>query len=281
MDPNFDIVPTLRMFDGVMTGKAADEIERLRAEVARLSFANPSVKQEAVASGSKLLPPRMTPEMKRAFVEAAREYAERTGGNDPDAMYEAAFRAVPRPTASDKQDAVTQALSIVADEVQSGGTAKSCYDAICALMVEDDAAPPATPSDKQEAVSIEALADELSTSYGHHLEDDDTEAGHWWTFDRAALAAFADRLATPLAQSAEQDTIKALKADIAENDALIDELREKLKSAEQDRIDAEREPWTYDQVVMLCETDGVPLPVEFIEWVAEKMTYAANIGSSK
>jgi hypothetical protein len=36
MDPNFDIVPTLRMFDGVMMGKAADEIERLRAEVAAL-----------------------------------------------------------------------------------------------------------------------------------------------------------------------------------------------------------------------------------------------------
>ncbi|SAL26270.1 hypothetical protein [Caballeronia telluris] len=34
--------------------------------------------------------------------------------------------------------------------------------------------------------------------------------------------------------------------------------------------------WTYDQVVMLCETNGVPLPVEFIEWVAEKMTRAAN-----
>lgn len=29
-DPNHDIVPTLRMFDGVMTGLAADEIERLR-----------------------------------------------------------------------------------------------------------------------------------------------------------------------------------------------------------------------------------------------------------
>lgn len=30
MDPNHDIVPTLRMFDGLMTGRAADEIERLR-----------------------------------------------------------------------------------------------------------------------------------------------------------------------------------------------------------------------------------------------------------
>ena len=29
-DPNHDIVPTLRMFDGLMMNKAADEIEHLR-----------------------------------------------------------------------------------------------------------------------------------------------------------------------------------------------------------------------------------------------------------
>ena len=37
MDPNHDIVPTLRMFDGLMTGQAADEIERLRKRVDELS----------------------------------------------------------------------------------------------------------------------------------------------------------------------------------------------------------------------------------------------------
>ncbi|BDD90911.1 hypothetical protein PanNE5_03510 [Pandoraea sp. NE5] len=36
MDSNHDIVPTLRMMDGVYTGLAADEIERLRARVAVL-----------------------------------------------------------------------------------------------------------------------------------------------------------------------------------------------------------------------------------------------------
>lgn len=30
IDPNHDIVPTLRMFDGLVMSKAADEIERLR-----------------------------------------------------------------------------------------------------------------------------------------------------------------------------------------------------------------------------------------------------------
>lgn len=34
--------------------------------------------------------------------------------------------------------------------------------------------------------------------------------------------------------------------------------------------------WTYDQVVTLCEIDGVPLPEEFVEWMAEKLTMAAN-----
>ena len=37
MDPNHDIVPTLRMFGGLMTGQAADEIERLRKRVSELS----------------------------------------------------------------------------------------------------------------------------------------------------------------------------------------------------------------------------------------------------
>jgi len=31
MDPNHDIVPTLRMMDGLLMTKAADEIERLRS----------------------------------------------------------------------------------------------------------------------------------------------------------------------------------------------------------------------------------------------------------
>jgi hypothetical protein len=47
MDPNFDIVPTLRMFDGLMMNKAADEIESLRLEVARLS-ANVAQGAEAI-----------------------------------------------------------------------------------------------------------------------------------------------------------------------------------------------------------------------------------------
>lgn len=44
-DPNHDIVPTLRMFDGVMMGKAADEIESLRVQVAELKKDNDAYKE--------------------------------------------------------------------------------------------------------------------------------------------------------------------------------------------------------------------------------------------
>ena len=37
IDPNHDIVPTLRMFDGLMMNKAADEIERLRKRESELT----------------------------------------------------------------------------------------------------------------------------------------------------------------------------------------------------------------------------------------------------
>lgn len=36
VDPNHDIVPTLRLFDGLMTNRAADEIEALRTRMAEL-----------------------------------------------------------------------------------------------------------------------------------------------------------------------------------------------------------------------------------------------------
>ena len=36
-DPNHDVVPTLRMFDGLMMNKAADEIEALRKREAVLT----------------------------------------------------------------------------------------------------------------------------------------------------------------------------------------------------------------------------------------------------
>ncbi|WP_261537066.1 hypothetical protein [Burkholderia multivorans] len=52
-DPNHDIVPTLRMFDGVMTGLAADEIERLRKRVAELEADAPAEAREPAKVDTK------------------------------------------------------------------------------------------------------------------------------------------------------------------------------------------------------------------------------------
>jgi hypothetical protein len=50
MDSNHDIVPTLRMFDGLMMNKAADEIERLRALLAEKTAAQSAVVLDAERS---------------------------------------------------------------------------------------------------------------------------------------------------------------------------------------------------------------------------------------
>ncbi|MGG5541918.1 hypothetical protein P4G95_08955 [Burkholderia vietnamiensis] len=55
----------------------------------------------AVPYGWKLMPPKMTLAMRMAFAEAAAEYMKRTGGNNPDVMYEAAFAAAPQPPSAD------------------------------------------------------------------------------------------------------------------------------------------------------------------------------------
>lgn len=46
IDQNHDIVPTLRMMDGLLFDKAADEIERLRAELERVKVAPVAMAQE-------------------------------------------------------------------------------------------------------------------------------------------------------------------------------------------------------------------------------------------
>ncbi|MDR6389159.1 hypothetical protein [Paraburkholderia phenoliruptrix] len=53
IDPNHDIVPTLRMFDGLMMNIAADEIEKLRARVKDLEA-------RAAASAQATQPPDPT-----------------------------------------------------------------------------------------------------------------------------------------------------------------------------------------------------------------------------
>ena len=46
-------------------------------------------------AGWKPMPPRLTGEMRVAMVSAALQYMRATGGNSPEVMYEAAFKAAP------------------------------------------------------------------------------------------------------------------------------------------------------------------------------------------
>jgi len=61
----------------------------------------------------KLMPAKLTAEMRAAMVEAAHEYMERTGGNSPEAIYEAAYAAatpaVHREAEQDGRDLIYQA----------------------------------------------------------------------------------------------------------------------------------------------------------------------------
>ncbi|WP_175841655.1 hypothetical protein [Burkholderia arboris] len=56
--------------------------------------------REALAAGWKLMPSNLTADMRAAALMAASTYAERTGGNSLDAIYEAAFRAAPKQPAT-------------------------------------------------------------------------------------------------------------------------------------------------------------------------------------
>lgn len=73
-DPNHDIVPTLRMFDGVMTGLAADEIERLRKRVAELEADAPAEAREPLTNARIIeLADRMLMWGKVGYVDTSRE----------------------------------------------------------------------------------------------------------------------------------------------------------------------------------------------------------------
>ncbi|WP_176158802.1 hypothetical protein [Burkholderia multivorans] len=103
-DPNHDIVPTLRMFDGVMTGLAADEIERLRKRVAEL---------EADAEAEPTMTSKLTTAERATIMDACASISRSADalkechtvdgdwGDDVDAkaFYEAELRLLERLTA--------------------------------------------------------------------------------------------------------------------------------------------------------------------------------------
>ncbi|HEP6431530.1 TPA: hypothetical protein VDB83_005862 [Burkholderia cenocepacia] len=58
-----------------------------------------AAEQVAIPTGWKLMPPSPTQAMRMAMAKAAAEYMRRTGGNNPDVIYEAAIAAAPQPPA--------------------------------------------------------------------------------------------------------------------------------------------------------------------------------------
>ncbi|WP_155637685.1 hypothetical protein [Burkholderia cepacia] len=53
----------------------------------------------SIPAGWKAMPPSATTAMRMAMAKAAADYMQRTGGNSPDAIYEAGFTAAPQPPA--------------------------------------------------------------------------------------------------------------------------------------------------------------------------------------
>ena len=86
----------------------ATELQRLIdggcVEVVVIGHTHPPISVRAAPSkcagagafaGWKLMPPRLTGDMRVAMVGAALRYMRATGGNSPEVMYEAAFAAAP------------------------------------------------------------------------------------------------------------------------------------------------------------------------------------------
>ncbi|NGO94399.1 hypothetical protein BJL96_12175 [Burkholderia cenocepacia] len=87
--------------------------------IAAILSSAPAQAAEAVAipAGWKAMPPSATAAMRMAMAKAAAEYMQRTGGNSPDAIYEAAFAAAPQPAQADARVGLTdEQVKAVAEE---------------------------------------------------------------------------------------------------------------------------------------------------------------------
>ncbi|MBR8201657.1 hypothetical protein [Burkholderia vietnamiensis] len=84
-------------------------IEGAVQRIAAILSRSPAMAAEAVGipAGWKAMPPSATTAMRMAMAEAAAEYMRRTGGNSPDAIYEAGFAAAPQPAQADARVGLT------------------------------------------------------------------------------------------------------------------------------------------------------------------------------
>ncbi|MCA8054351.1 hypothetical protein [Burkholderia cepacia] len=66
-----------------------------------IAFADAAPQPVSIPAGWKAMPPSATMAMRMAMAQAAADYMQRTGGNSPDAIYEAGFAAAPQPAQAD------------------------------------------------------------------------------------------------------------------------------------------------------------------------------------
>ncbi|MBU9563066.1 hypothetical protein KTE54_20510 [Burkholderia multivorans] len=174
-DPNHDIVPTLRMFDGVMTGLAADEIERLRKRVAEL---------EAGASAET----RDLPMMRNAFRvtevsgdpdPAKQSFAMRFSFPSIEALHAAddewnkfiaaaqADAREPKIDAQPEGGEIAESLVPQGEVARSGGARAGLTDAQMLMQVDDELRAYLTKRDRERAVSAmrRALAARAAASH--------------------------------------------------------------------------------------------------------------------
>ncbi|MGU7812670.1 hypothetical protein [Burkholderia sp. AW49-1] len=76
-----------------------------------------AAEQVAIPAGWKAMPPSATTAMRMAMAKAAADYMQHTGGNSPDAIYEAAFAAAPQPAQADARAGLTDAIVAAAKTV--------------------------------------------------------------------------------------------------------------------------------------------------------------------
>jgi hypothetical protein len=214
------------------------------------------------------------------------------------ALCEKARALLAASTASDKQEVICQALAIIADEIQSGGTAQSCYDAICALMVEDQSVAQTdaealyeawqstfahmdsqkAASDKQEAVGQIAEVCQDADGYKHIeavIEDlDDIPAGTKLypaprTLTRAEIEEIAHYVETECKACPGMTTLY-IAAEAAVEETLRRLAVPPAQSAEQDRIDAERyRKWVSYSGFTKEHCDATLDPIKINEHVAK------------
>ncbi|WP_244254382.1 hypothetical protein [Burkholderia vietnamiensis] len=148
-----------------------DAVQRIAAILSRSHTA--AAEAMAIPAGWKAMPPSATTAMRMAMAKAAAEYMRRTGGNSPDAIYEAGFAAAPQP-AQAAMPVLTNAMrAVIANESGAYQSADDLYAALCAAA--DDERPAQADArvglTDEQRTTIQHAADKLRTVWANHTGD--------------------------------------------------------------------------------------------------------------